>query len=79
MPTQQLHPASPGPDLPPVGYWQQRPVSPNSQFPPIKTWMDNDPILGVLLLLLGAQISYVLDEIFKVTPRVYAWLERLLS
>ena len=41
--------------------------------------MENDPILGTLLLLLGAQISYLLDEIFVVTPRVYAWLERFLN
>jgi hypothetical protein len=54
-------------------------LSSKSLRPPINQEMDLDPVLGTLLLLLGAQISYVLDEIFVVTPRISSWLERLLG
>ena len=41
--------------------------------------METDPVLSALLILLGAQMSYLLDEIFAVTPRVHAWLDRLFD
>lgn len=54
-------------------------ASPVLPFPPIYQQMDIDPVLGTLLLLLGAQISYVLDEILALTPRVSSWLDRFLG
>jgi hypothetical protein len=33
--------------------------------------------LASLLILLGAMITYVLDEQYGVTPRIAAWLQRL--
>ena len=41
--------------------------------------MDMDLTLACLLILLGAMISYVLDEQFAVTSRIHAWLERMTS
>jgi hypothetical protein len=39
--------------------------------------MDMDLPLACLLILLGAMISYVLDEQFAVTSRITAWLDRV--
>jgi hypothetical protein len=39
--------------------------------------MDMDLTLACLLILLGAMISYVLDEQFAVTSRINAWLDRM--
>jgi hypothetical protein len=33
--------------------------------------------LACLLILLGAMISYALDERFSLTPRIIAWLDRI--
>ena len=35
-----------------------------------------DLTLACLLILLGAMISYALDEQFAVTSRINAWLDR---
>jgi hypothetical protein len=40
--------------------------------------MEIDVLLGTLLILLGAQISYVLDEVFGFTPRISAWFDENL-
>jgi hypothetical protein len=39
--------------------------------------MPMDLPLATLLILLGAMISYVLDEQFAVTNRITAWLDRM--
>jgi hypothetical protein len=36
-----------------------------------------DSVLAVLMILLGAMIAYVLDEVFGFTERMRAWLDRL--
>ena len=41
--------------------------------------MEVDLILASLLVLLGAKISYILDEIFEFTPWLSAVLSRLLG
>lgn len=41
--------------------------------------MQIDLALASLLILLGAMISYVLDELFSLTPRLSGWLGRVLG
>ena len=36
-----------------------------------------DLTLACLLILLGAMISYLLDEQFALTARITAWLDRM--
>ena len=38
-----------------------------------------DPVLMLLVILLGALIAYVLDEILIVTPRISAWIGRVMG
>jgi hypothetical protein len=40
---------------------------------------DLDPVLTLLVVLLGALIAYVLDEILIVTPRISAWIGRVMG
>jgi hypothetical protein len=40
---------------------------------------DLDPVLTLLIVLLGALIAYVLDEILIVTPRISAWIGRVMG
>jgi hypothetical protein len=40
---------------------------------------DLDPVLTLLVVLLGALIAYVLDEILIVTPRISAWIDRVIG
>jgi hypothetical protein len=40
---------------------------------------DLDPVLTLLVVLLGALIAYVLDEILIVTPRISAWISRVMG
>ena len=41
--------------------------------------MEIDLVLASLLILLGAQVSYVADEIFSFTPRLATWLGQLFD
>ena len=41
--------------------------------------MPMDLTLACLLILLGAMISYTLDEQFAVTARISAWIDRKTS
>ena len=38
--------------------------------------MHIDLVLATLLILLGAQVAYIADEIVGLSPRVATWLER---
>ncbi|HUS08700.1 MAG TPA: hypothetical protein VMZ52_20515 [Bryobacteraceae bacterium] len=41
--------------------------------------LDMDPVLATLLVLLGATIFYLLDEVFRLTPRLSDWLEKVFG
>jgi hypothetical protein len=41
--------------------------------------MQLDLFLACLLICIGAMIAYVADEQLVVTPRLAAWLERVLG
>ena len=41
--------------------------------------MPSDLLFAVLLILLGAMIAYALDEQFLLTPRLSAWLGRVMD
>lgn len=38
-----------------------------------------DIVLALLLVVLGALVTYTLDEIFAFTPRLSNWIGRLLG
>ena len=42
-------------------------------------YLQVDIILAILLILLGSQIAYAVDEVFGLTPRLATWLERMLG
>ena len=41
--------------------------------------MQIDLLLACLLILLGAMIGYALDETFQLSPRVGAWINRMMD
>jgi hypothetical protein len=41
--------------------------------------MEIDVVLASLAILLGAQLSYVADEIFSITPRLATWFGRFFD
>ena len=45
----------------------------------VRQGTDLDPVLTLLIVLLGALIAYVLDEILIVTPRISAWIGRVMG
>jgi hypothetical protein len=40
---------------------------------------DLDPVILCFLVTLGALIAYVLDEILVLTPRISAWIGRVMG
>jgi hypothetical protein len=41
--------------------------------------LETDPVLASLLVLLGAAIYYLIDELFHVTPRLTSWIDKVFG